>query len=93
MRAKGVVGWMVGGVLALLSGSAGADNAQLLQLLEILHKKGTLSTEEYQMLRGAADAPAPNNAAPPPTDRSRSPPSGQASGNRLPRGGDHQGGT
>lgn len=31
-----------------------ADNAQLMQLIEILHKKGTLNQEEYQLLRGAA---------------------------------------
>ncbi|MBF0179183.1 MAG: hypothetical protein HQM03_04040 [Magnetococcales bacterium] len=42
------------GLLLAWSAPAGADNAQLMQLIEILHKKGTLNQEEYRMLVGAA---------------------------------------
>ncbi|MEO5338998.1 MAG: OprO/OprP family phosphate-selective porin [Magnetococcus sp. MYC-9] len=57
MRCSTRVGVVVCGVWSLVGLPAGADNAHLMQLIEILHKKGTLSHEEYQLLRGAADAP------------------------------------
>jgi phosphate-selective porin OprO and OprP len=43
-------------LLLLVSTPVHAGNAQLLKLMEILRDKGTLSQEEFEMLRGAADA-------------------------------------
>ncbi|MBF0295147.1 MAG: hypothetical protein HQL96_08140 [Magnetococcales bacterium] len=46
------------GLLLTWSAPAGADNSRLMQLIEILHKKGTLNQEEYRMLVGAAQESA-----------------------------------
>lgn len=57
MGAKRAIITVVAGIWAMSCSPLWADNAQLRSLLEILHKKGTLTEEEYQLLRGAADAP------------------------------------
>lgn len=55
----------------LASLSARADNSSLMQLIEILYKKGTLSREEYQMLQNASDSPRRDV---PDTDSAKIPP-------------------
>ena len=44
------------GCLAALSVPASAANDALLQLLELMHKKGSISNDEYELLKSAATA-------------------------------------
>lgn len=57
MNTKRAVKLVVAGIFTMGCSPLWADNAQLVDLLKILHKKGTLTKKEYQLLRGAADAP------------------------------------
>ncbi|MBF0162769.1 MAG: hypothetical protein HQL88_10840 [Magnetococcales bacterium] len=61
MKSRGM-GWIGFLGALLMANAAGADNAHLMQLIEILHKKGTLTQEEYQLLRNAATTPPAESA-------------------------------
>lgn len=58
-----VCGLIIAGCLAALSFPARAANDAILQLIEIMHKKGSISDEEYDLLKNAARTDDESNTA------------------------------
>jgi phosphate-selective porin OprO/OprP len=50
--------------LLIVNNPVYADNTQLMQLFDILYKKGTLTQEEYQLLRNTAQEPKTKESVP-----------------------------